>query len=141
MAKITRKNLNKHRDELQTLLSEYAKKHNMTIDVGRITFTPDSFRFKAEFINDSLAHSNWGADEPMFPNGATGITPRDTRGEVPFGCQQSWIGRTFRTSPRGGLHTITKFRPNASKNVVIAESARGTEYVWSAAEIANHLKD
>lgn len=133
MAKITRKNLNKRRGELQTLLSEYAKKHNMTIDVGRITFTPDSFRFKAEFINDSRA------DEPMFPNGATGIKPRDTR--TPFGCQQSWIGRTFRTSPRGGLHEITKFRPKASKNVVVAKTERGTEYVWSAAEIKRYLND
>lgn len=64
---------------------------------------------------------------------------KDMLNDVPFGCQESWIGQTFRTSPRSGLHTITKFRPTAKKNVVIAETERGTEYVWSAAEIKRYL--
>ncbi len=136
MAKITRKNLNKHRVELQTLLSEYAKKHNMTIDVGRITFTTDSFRFKAEFVND------FRADElPLIETerSAAEIKRHLNNTQTPVGCKEEWIGQTFRTSPRGGLHTITKFRPNASKNVVVAETERGTKYVWSAAEIKRYL--
>lgn len=133
---VTRQRIRDAREELQTLLSGWAEKNAMVIDIGRITYTSDSFRFKAEFVNLARTY-----ETPRI-SGATGITPRSSLplGALPYGCQESWIGKKFRTAPGRGQYTITGFRPKATVNVVIATSERGAEYVWSAKEVEQHLK-
>lgn len=132
MAHINRASVKSYRKSLQDHLDEWCRKNDLRIDIGRITYTDHSFRFKAEFVSTKT---------PRITSQVPNPDAKPYSGRVPFGARREWVGMTFKMADSRDELEVVGFKPTAKKNTVIVATPRGTRYVMPPHEVARYLRD
>lgn len=126
---IDRQGIREIRAELETLLKEFAEKHNVTVNVGNASFMPgQNVTFKVEFAN-------------TVANGEIALTASAiafTRNATMYGLQPTDLNRQFIC--RNTRYTICGLAPKSWKNPILASRDDGAVFKFPSTTVANALR-
>lgn len=110
--------------ELKNTLKDLLAKNGLTVEVTRISSTPQVMKISFEIEATSV-------------EGKTGRQADFEKYAPMFGLLPEHFGKMIRL--QGSVYKIVGIRPNAHKNNVYIESARGKEYVCSPRTVLSNL--
>lgn len=120
--KMDKANLNKFRTSFNSAVAELAKEFDVKIDLGKITYSDDSFTAKVSVANTD-AEPQEVKDFKQYAN-LVGLEPED-------------LGKTFKSN--GKVFTITGLNLGRRKYPISATS-EGRSYKFNDSDVARLLK-
>ena len=119
MKAVSRESLNDFRLKFQKHLDEFCQKEGLTRKFNRITYTPDSFHFKLEFLLGASSGDPTVEEKRLFAKncGLLGLKPED-------------YGKEFESG--GSIYYLVGVNPRAHKRPIVGRLKGSTKrYVFS----------
>ena len=115
MTTITKTFLRNLRPELELALEDLAARHNITFNVGNISFDPNSAQIKLGMTTNSSS----GDIVPQYEIDFNKYCRR-------YGLEKSDLGRTFKSGSK--TFTLVGCKPRATKYPLLGVDANGNTY-------------